>query len=81
MSSLYKRATPTQKQMLKIIEGAVKNAYDAHPEITDIKRFARSVSKRAVGTLSAQMLRELAGGSASVTKGEVAPFTAEPSAG
>lgn len=81
MSSLYKRANPVQKRMLRIIEGAVLNTLDAHPEITDKNRFARSVAKRAVGTLSSQLRRELAGGSAPVTIGEVASFTAEPAAG
>lgn len=83
MATLYKRATPAQRQMLRIIEGAVLNAHHAHPgcfptdgrinqrpDIT-IERFARSVAKRAVGTLSAQMLGELAGGSVPVTKGGV----------
>ena len=69
MSSLYKRANPIQKQMLRIIEGAVKNAHDAHPDIKDINLFARSVAKRAVGTLSAQMQRELAEARSSVTTG------------
>lgn len=68
MSTLSKRATPLQLQMLRIIEGAVKNAFDAHPELIGlvllddrtIERFARSVAKRAVGTLSAQMPWSLA---------------------
>jgi len=62
MSTLSKRATPLQLQMLRIIEGAVKNTFDAHPLYLigmdeypfDKDRFARSVAKRAVGTLSAQ---------------------------
>lgn len=68
MSTLSKRATPLQLQMLRIIEGAVKNAFDAHPELIGlvllddrtIERFARSVAKRAVGTLSAQLADRLA---------------------
>ena len=71
MSTLSKRATPLQKQMLRIIEGAVMNANHAHPGLfrpqTDkpekgdvtIERFARSVAKRAVGTLSAQFADRL----------------------
>lgn len=60
MSTLSKRATPLQLQMLRIIEGAVINAHHAHPEpdIT-IECFARSVAKRAVGTLSAQLADRL----------------------
>jgi len=69
MSTLSKRATPLQLQMLRIIEGAVINALDAHPVwliqkgdeyAYDPKRFARSVAKRAVGTLSAQLADKLA---------------------
>ncbi len=81
MSSLYKRANPTQRKMLKIVEGAVLNAYDAHSGIKDIERFARSVAKRAVGTLYSQLGRELAGSSTPVTDGKVAAFTTEPPAG
>ena len=66
MSTLSKRATPLQLKMLKIIEGAVVNAHHAHPtgEINDLtlRRFARSVAKRAVGTLSAQLADRLAEG-------------------
>lgn len=53
MATLSKRATPVQQKMLRIVEGAVKNALDAHPEIVAPETFARSVAKRAVGTLSA----------------------------
>lgn len=53
MASLWKTATPSQYRMLRIIAGAVKNTADAHncpvPE-----NFARSVAKRATGTLMAQ---------------------------
>lgn len=60
MSSLYKRATPVQLRMLRIVEGAVLNTIDAHDLgdgfLFDTKRFARSVAKRAVGTLSAQII-------------------------
>lgn len=77
MSTLYKRATPLQKRMLRIIEGAVMNAHHAHAKRDiSMERFARSVAKRAVGTLSAQMLDVLAEGSVSVTKGGVIGGTA-----
>jgi hypothetical protein len=52
--SLYKRATPPQAKVLRMIEGAVKNAADAHPGVTVSGTFARSVAKRAAGTLTAQ---------------------------
>jgi hypothetical protein len=53
MVTLSKRATPSQDRMLRIIEGAVLNAFDSK----GLRRnpvFARSVAKRAAGTLSAQ---------------------------
>jgi len=47
--------------MLRIIEGAVINAHHAHPKADlSIEHFARSVAKRAVGTLSAQLADRLA---------------------
>jgi hypothetical protein len=70
MSSLYKRATPLQRRMLRIVAGAVINAHHAHAiHDISIERFARSVAKRAVGTLSAQMLEVLAGSTTPVTEG------------
>lgn len=54
MATLYKRSTPSQKRILRIIEGAVKNAEHAHPETKISDRFARSIAKRAAGTISAQ---------------------------
>lgn len=57
-----------QQRMLRIVEGAVLNAYDAHPEPEqDMARFARGVAKRAVGTLSAQLPEVLALGDPNVT--------------
>ena len=60
MATLYKRANGPQRRMLKIIEGAVKNAADAHPEFNYSPKLARSIAKRAVGTLSAQLAEVLA---------------------
>lgn len=54
MSSLYKRATPSQRRILRIVEGCVKNAGDAHPAAGITPRLARSIAKRAAGTLTAQ---------------------------
>lgn len=59
MASLYKRATPTQRQLLKIVEGAVLNVADAHGFQRD-PRLARSIAKRAAGTLSSQWTGVLA---------------------
>lgn len=53
MVTLYKRATPSQRQVLKIIEGAVKNVADAHGHEYD-PYLARSIAKRAAGTLTAR---------------------------
>lgn len=54
MSSLYKRANARQRRILRIVEGAVKNASHAHPELNVSDRTARSIAKRAAGTLTAQ---------------------------
>ena len=54
MTTLYNRATPRQAIVLRMIEGAVRNAAHAHPGCTiDDKRIARSIAKRAAGTLTA----------------------------
>lgn len=54
MVTFYKRACPSQKMVLRIVEGAVKNASDAHPEIEISPQHRRSIAKRAAGTLTAQ---------------------------
>jgi len=55
MVSLYRRANDRQRRVLRIIEGAVKNTVDAHKgELAIAPRFARSIAKRAAGTLTAQ---------------------------
>lgn len=53
MSSLYNRATPRQTKVLRIVEGAVINAAHAHPAWKFDPRMARSIAKRAAGTLTA----------------------------
>jgi hypothetical protein len=50
---LWNRATPSQYRMLRAIAGAVRNAAHAH-RLEIPKSFARSVAKRATGTLTAQ---------------------------
>lgn len=60
MASLYKRANGPQQRMLAIVSGAVLNAASAHPDRAVDGIFARSVAKRAVGTLSAQWPEVLA---------------------
>ena len=70
MTTLYKRATPSQKRMLQIIEGAVHNAMDAHSVPRD-QRMARSIAKRAAGTLSSQWKEVLAVNTKPSAKGTV----------
>lgn len=59
MASLYKRANPAQVKILRIIEGAVLNTADAHGLKRD-NSLARSIAKRAAGTLSSQWPEVLA---------------------
>jgi hypothetical protein len=58
MATLYKRADERQQVMLRIVAGAVRNAAHAHgmPVDREMMRFARSVAKRAVGTLTAHLV-------------------------
>lgn len=58
MASLYKRANPVQRRIIRIVEGAVHNTSDAHDLECD-EFFARSVAKRACGVLSAQLAEVL----------------------
>lgn len=53
MVSLYNRANARQWRVLRIIEGAVKNVYDHHKDFKYSPRLARSIAKRAAGTLTA----------------------------
>lgn len=53
MSSLYTRANSRQARILRIVEGACHNAAHAHPGKVMDARFARSISKRAAGTMTA----------------------------
>src|SRR5258708_34171493 len=59
MTTLQKRATPSQFRMLRAIAGAVDNAAHAH-RLEMPKHFAHSVAKRATGTLTAQWPEGLA---------------------
>lgn len=77
MSSLYKRASGPQSRMLTIVSGAVMNAAHAHPGHAVDERFARSVAKRAVGTLSAQW-REVLAAPAPSSSGAGRPYTNPP---
>src|ERR1700753_2223904 len=54
MVSLYNRASAPQARILRIIEGAVKSASDAHPGIKVKERHRRSIAKRAAGMVTAQ---------------------------
>lgn len=54
MTTLYKRATAPQARILRIVAGAVMNVGHCHPEYGLTDRIARSIAKRATGTLTAQ---------------------------
>ena len=54
MVTLAKRATPSQARLLRIVEGSVLNTFDAKGVPRDTW-LARSIAKRAAGTLTAQM--------------------------
>lgn len=60
MTSLYNRATPSQRRILRAIEGAIKNTCDAHTELQISPQHRRSIAKRAAGTLTAQWPEVLA---------------------
>jgi hypothetical protein len=70
VTSLYRRATPSQALVLRMIEGAVKNAADAHPEMNLAPQHRRSIAKRAAGTLTAQWPEVLARGSTPMSDSE-----------
>lgn len=53
MTSIVRRATPSQRRIMRAVAGAVKNALDAHPGYAAPKWLANSVAKRAAGTLTA----------------------------
>lgn len=59
MVTLSKRSTPAQDRVLRIVEGAVLNEADAHGKPRD-ELTARSIAKRAAGTLTAQWPEVLA---------------------
>jgi len=61
MVTLLKRATSQQIRLFRIIAGAVRNVADHHPELNITRYTVRSIAKRAVGTLTAQMPDVLAG--------------------
>lgn len=60
MSTLSKRATPSQRRIMRAVEGAVRNVAHVHPAWNLPDTAARSIAKRAAGTLSAQWLDVLA---------------------
>jgi hypothetical protein len=60
MTTLSKRSTPSQAKVFRIIEGAIYDAINGHPNWIIDKRFIKSVSKRAVGTLTSQWPEVLA---------------------
>lgn len=53
MATLAKRATPRQQLVMRMVAGAVMNAGHAHPAWKISPVMARSIAKRATGTLTA----------------------------
>ncbi len=79
MASLYKRATPAQRLVLRMVAGAVKNAAHHHPEWGLPEYAARSIAKRAAGTLTAQWPEVLAMSSTSSDSAvDVTCLTSQP---
>jgi hypothetical protein len=70
MSRLYTRANATQRKILRVIEGACKNACDAHPGLVISPRHRRSIAKRAAGTLTAIWPEVLAEGPSNAVPSE-----------
>lgn len=60
MTTLANRATPRQAQVMRMIEGACRNAAHAHPGRVLDDIMARSIAKRATGTLTSQWGQVLA---------------------
>ena len=54
MTTLANRATPRQAMVMRMIEGAVRNAAHAHPDYRLDDRIARGIAKRATGTITSQ---------------------------
>ena len=54
MATLYKRATAPQVRILRAVAGAVRNVAHAHPDWNIHPLAAKSIAKRATGTLTAQ---------------------------
>lgn len=54
MATIYHRANPSQARIMRAVEGAVRNAAHSHPGWRFDHRFAKSVAKRAAGTLTAE---------------------------
>lgn len=77
MSNLYARANSRQERVLRIVEGAVINAGHAHPAKAVDARMARSIAKRATGTLTAAWPDVLATPMALSEKPKVALLTAD----
>jgi hypothetical protein len=74
MSTLYKRATPAQHRILRAVEGAVKNVAHAHPEHKLTPGIAKSIAKRAAGTLTAQWPEVLAARFVPSVSGALSPL-------
>lgn len=68
MATLWKRATPSQFMMLRMVKGAVLCTQDHHGMVRD-ERLASSIAKRAVGYLTSQRTAVLTADSSPRQKG------------
>jgi hypothetical protein len=60
VTSLYKRATPIQAWVIRVVEGSIRDAQAAHPHLKVSENHRRSIAKRAAGTISARLPGEWA---------------------
>lgn len=75
MAEFYDTATPAQKRIYRAVRGATLNVADAHPSWGLNKIIARSIAKRAAGTLTAEWPEVLAAReSVSSDRGLVSPM-------
>jgi hypothetical protein len=64
MTSIANRATPAQALLMRMVEGAVRDAVSCHPEWSFDERLVKSIAKRAAGTISGQWSELLAASTA-----------------
>jgi hypothetical protein len=78
MTTLSNRLTPRQAMVMRMIEGSIRDAVNAHPDWNFDPRFVKSIAKRATGTLTSQWGDVLA---LSARKSEALPGLASEAGG